>query len=131
MCLKSITRVIKNPTLDELVGYKVVSVINERIEPPYYKPDGDSRELYEYSLPTNEWLVATPSTQRAKDTWAEYETGFHTFTTLDGAKTWRHATHVIQVKYRLVTYHGLEEKNQPVHIAREMYIPWPQVPIRI
>lgn len=131
MCLKSITRVIENPTLDESTGYKVVSVIGERIEPPYYKPDGDAGELYEYSLPTNVWLVSTPTEQLTVDCIYEYNTGFHIFTTLDGALTWHHATHVIQVKYRLVTYHGTEHKNQPVHVAREMYIPWPQVPIEI
>lgn len=136
MCLKSITRVIENPTLDELVGFKVVSVIGERIVPPYYKSDGDSRELFEYSLPTNEWLVSVSKEQLTEDSLYEdtlfkYNTGFHIFTTLDGAQTWHHATHVIQVKYRLVTYHGTEHRDQSVHIAREMYIPWPQVPVRI
>lgn len=137
MCLKSITHVIENPTLDELVGFKVVTIKGtETIQPPYYKPNGSSRDLHEFTMPTNVWLVSVPAEQITEDSLYEdtlfkYQTGFHIFTTLDGARTWKHASHIIQVKYRLVTYHGLEAKNQPVHIAREMYIPWPQTPIEI
>lgn len=127
MCLKSITRVIENPTFDELVGYKVVFVRGNLPQPAYFGI-GES-----YNLPVNQWLISDPTDIRTED-WEYYVSGFHIFTSQDEAVKWGgiHATHVIEVKYRLVTYHGTEEGcNGDVHIAREMYIPWPQTPVRI
>lgn len=126
MCLKSITRVIENPTLDELVGYKVVFVRNGVPRPAYFGVGVNE------DLPVNQWLIAEPVEVWAQD-FKPYITGFHIFTSQDEAHKWGdvHATHIIQVKYRSVTYHGIEYSDEVVHIAREMYIPWPQTPIEI
>jgi len=130
MCLKSVTLVVDEPTNEEHTGYKVVYLYNDLPKPTYYKANGESA-WNGYTLPTNKWLVSTPKLTYSEQGWTQYITGFHIFTTLDDARDWRHASHVIQVKYRFVIYHGTEAKNQIVHIAREMYIPWPQTPIAI
>lgn len=126
MCLKSITRVIENPTLDELDGFKVVFVRNNLPHPAYFGVG------FNEDLPVNQWLTAEPAKVWAQDC-TPYMTGFHIFTSQDEAHKWGvvHSTHIIQVKYRSVTYHGTEYNNEVVHIAREMYIPWPQTPIEI
>ena|ERR1700747_2019029 len=130
MCLKSVTLVVENPTNEEHTGYKVVYLYNDLPKPAYYRANGES--VWDgYTLPINDWLVATPEVMYGEEDDQQYMTGFHIFTTLDGARNWRHASHVIQVKYRFVTYHGTEFKNQVVHVAREMYIPWPQTPVHI
>lgn len=129
MCLKSITRVIENPTLDELVGYKAVFIRDNRVNAAYFGLTMDNNEL-----PVNEWLQAVPhETKTDQFDYVIYQTGFHIFTSQNEAHKWGdvHASHIIQVKYRLVTYHGTEYSDETVHIAREMYIPWPQTPVEI
>lgn len=140
MCLNTITRVIENPTLDEVVAWKVFKLL----------PSGTLMPEYQgYKLKTDTWLKSSRVLIRSDELidadidatglsvsafldrkkYKHYNSGFHCYTTYEDAVrhtiNWFLPTVVRQVRVRQVHTYGTQYAVETVSclVAYEMYIP--------
>lgn len=137
MCLNTITRVIENPTQDEVVAWKVFRLLPDGTLMPEYRDN--------YKLETDTWLQSSRVLIRSDEPidadkgkpfyrkYKHYNSGFHCYTTYEDAVEHAEAVcktqpikHVVrQVRVRQVHTYGTQRSinTAPCLVAYEMYVP--------
>lgn len=120
MCLDQISSVSPKP-----VGffYKVFSVRKGKLY-SYFRGSGPNG----VPLKLGRWLKAIPVFVRVSQSHDWYNTGFHGFSTLEGAENFKKdigGDKIVKCRYRKATVQGIEYwcGGPLVIVAREMFIP--------
>lgn len=135
MCLSTVLEVFDPPQPEEIVGYKVFVLLEERLVSIW---QGKTCFLKESFYPKNRWLNEepyrdVPSCTRVRvdiGTIAceSYPTGFHFFPSLVAAQTFRKSLgtlmydlHVYKIQARNIVAKG-SERGFPCWVAQEIFI---------
>ncbi len=119
MCLGSVTSVKseKLPKDEYHIGWKAINI---------NKDNNTFRSAFNWNRSLNKWLRCRLPLSNVLGIGRDmYPTGFHIFTTREGARNWGYGKQaIVKVHYRRVVARGMQDNYKCV-IAKEMYVEKP------